>query len=117
MTRFTAPGTGISIEKLAFLTYWRQRIAIFNLRGVARVIANRIPICTGDHFPVTFQRFTTIDMGPTPGPSPNLPALALPNARRVPALRLLLWSAFLVCWFCLLFFLPRVDTQSINQNS
>ena len=62
MTRFTAPRTGISIEKLAFLTYWRQRIAIFNLRGVARVIANRIPICTGDHFPVTFQRFTTIDM-------------------------------------------------------
>mmetsp|Transcript_23487 Transcript_23487/g.54162 ORF Transcript_23487/g.54162 Transcript_23487/m.54162 type:complete len:159 (-) Transcript_23487:76-552(-) len=58
-------------KKLAFLTYWRLRIAISNLKGVARAIANRIPICTGDHFPITFQRFTTIDMGPTPGPALN----------------------------------------------
>ena len=62
---------GTKSEKLSFLTYWRQRIAISNLKGVARAIANRIPICTGDHFPITFQRFTTIDMGPTPGPALN----------------------------------------------
>ena len=60
---------GTKGEKLAFLTYWRQRIAISNLKGVARAIAKRIPICTGDHFPISFQRFTTIDMGPTPSPA------------------------------------------------
>ena len=60
---------GTKGEKLAFLTYWRQRIAISNLKGVARAIAKRIPICTGDHFPISFRRFTTIDMGPTPSPA------------------------------------------------
>ena len=55
---------GTKGEKLAFLTYWRQRIAISNLKGVARAIAKRIPICTGDHFPISFQRFTTGDHFP-----------------------------------------------------
>ena len=40
---------GTKGEKLAFLAYWRQRIAISNMKGVARAIANCIPICTGDH--------------------------------------------------------------------
>ena len=60
---------GTKGEKQAFQTYWRQRIAISNLKGVARVIVDRIPFCTGDHFPISFQRFSTIDMGPMPGPA------------------------------------------------
>ena len=48
-------GTKGGKNLLSLNTYWRQRIAISNLKGVARAIAKRIPICTGDHFPISFS--------------------------------------------------------------
>ena len=48
---------GTKGEVSAFYTYWRQRLAITNLRGVAKTILQRTPYCTGTHFPVTPHHF------------------------------------------------------------
>ena len=47
-------------EATAFYTYYRQRLAITNIRGVAKTILQRIPFCTGLHFPITPHHFNTV---------------------------------------------------------
>ena len=57
-------------EASAFYTYWRQRLATTNIRGVAKTIPQRVPFCTGGHFPMTPpHHFGTIHMGPIPAPA------------------------------------------------
>ena len=36
---------------------WRQRLAVANARGVAKVIKARAPFCTGDHYPLQPHHF------------------------------------------------------------
>ena len=45
-------------EQQAMRTYWRQRFAIANARGVASVIAARTPICPGAHWPLHPHHFS-----------------------------------------------------------
>ena len=59
-------------EATAFYTYYRQRLAITNIRGVAKTILQRIPFCTGLHFPITPHHFNTVHMGPIPTPTGDL---------------------------------------------
>ena len=49
---------GTKGEKAAMRTYWRQRIAVANARGVAGVIRARTPICTGAHWPLQPHHFS-----------------------------------------------------------
>ena len=44
-------------EQQAVVTYWRQRLAVANARGVAKVIKARTPFCTGDHYPLLPHQF------------------------------------------------------------
>ena len=39
-------------EQQAIVNYWRQRLAVANARGVAKMIKARAPFCTGDHYPL-----------------------------------------------------------------
>ena len=49
---------GTKGEKAAMRTYWRQRIAVANARGVAGVIRARTTICTGAHWPLQPHHFS-----------------------------------------------------------
>ena len=44
-------------EQQAVATYWRQRLAVANARGVAKVIKARTPFCNGDHHPLQPHHF------------------------------------------------------------
>ena len=44
-------------EQQALTKYWRQRLAVANARGLAKVIKARTPICTGDHYPLQPHHF------------------------------------------------------------
>ena len=61
-------------ERQAFLTYWRQTMAITTARGVAKVIRRRVPACTGAHWPVQPHHFQHIhDVVVPPQPRQHLP--------------------------------------------
>ena len=66
-------------EATAFYTYYRQRLAITNIRGVAKTILQRIPFCTGLHFPITPHHFNTVHMGPIPTPTQPTHPIDTPN--------------------------------------
>ena len=66
-------------EASAFYTYWRQRLATTNIRGVAKTILQRVPFCTGEHFPMTPHHFGTIHMGPIPAPARSTFPIDIPN--------------------------------------
>ena len=58
-------------EQQAFRTYWRQRIAVANATGVAAVIHQRTPVCSGAHWPLQPHHFTNLDFCPPARPSGN----------------------------------------------
>ena len=61
-------------EKPYVYTYWRQRLSITNIRGVAKTLLQRTPFCTGTHFPMSPHHFGNIHMGPIPAPArPTFP--------------------------------------------
>ena len=61
-------------ERQAFLTYWRQTMAITTARGVAKVIKSRVPACTGAHWPVQPHHFQHVqDAVAPPQPRQHLP--------------------------------------------
>ena len=66
-------------EATAFYTYYRQRLAITNIRGVAKTILLRPPFCTGLHFPITPHHFNTVHMGPIPTPTQPTHPIDTPN--------------------------------------
>ena len=64
-------------EQQALVNYWRQRLAVANARGVAKVIKARTPLCTGDHYPLRPHHFSHIQAVPPPlQPRQHLPARA-----------------------------------------
>ena len=65
---------GTAGERQAFLTYWRQVMAITTARGVAKVIKQRVPACTGAHWPVQPHHFQHVqDAVVPPQPRQHLP--------------------------------------------
>ena len=60
---------GTKDEKAAMRTYWRQRIAVANARGVAGVIRARTRICTGAHWPLQPHHSSHLQSPPGPLPS------------------------------------------------
>ena len=54
----------------AFLTYWRQMMAITTARGVAKAIKQRAPACTGAHWPVQPHHFQHVQDAVVP-PQPR----------------------------------------------
>ena len=64
-------------EQQTLVNYWRQRLAVANARGVAKVIKARTPLCTGDHYPLRPHHFSHIQAVPPPlQPRQHLPARA-----------------------------------------
>ena len=56
-------------EQSAFRTYWRQRISIAIMRGVAKMIKSRIPRCAGEHqhiIPMHHCSLTSFTSPPAP---------------------------------------------------
>jgi len=75
---------GTTGERQAFRTYWRQRIAIANAKGVAGVISQRTPICPGAHWPLQPHHFSHLcHLCPPARPSGSImhPTRDMPNAR------------------------------------
>ena len=56
-------------EAQAFNTYWRQRLGVAIVRGVAKTILGNMPRCTGAHYAV--GRGLDMDLAPAPGPRPG----------------------------------------------
>ena len=56
-------------EAQAFNTYWRQRLGVAIVRGVAKTILGNMPRCTGAHYAV--GRGLDVDLAPAPGPRPG----------------------------------------------
>ena len=79
---------GTAGERQAFLTYWRQTMAITTARGVAKVIKSRVPACTGAHWPVQPHHFQHVQDAVAPPPaqpaSPDAPAPGLRALRPEP---------------------------------
>ena len=62
-------------EQQAPVTYWRQRLAVANARGVAKVIKARTPFCTGDHYPLQPHHFGHLQaVAPSLQPRQHFPA-------------------------------------------
>ena len=62
-------------EQQAVVTYWRQRLAVANARGVAKVIKARTPFCTGDHYPLQPHHFGHLQaVAPPLQPRQHFPA-------------------------------------------
>ena len=81
---------GTAGERQAFLTHWRQVMAVTTARGVAKVIKQRVPACTGAHWPVQPHHFQHIqDAVVPPQPRQHLPVRQLqtcmPCAQAQPA--------------------------------
>ena len=81
---------GTAGERQAFLTHWRQVMAITTARGVAKVIKQRVPACTGAHWPVQPHHFQHIqDVVVPPQPRQHLPVRqpqpCMPCAQAQPA--------------------------------
>ena len=80
---------GTAGERQAFLTYWRQMLAITTARGVAKVIKPRVPACTGAHWPVQphhFQHVQDAVAPPQPRQHPPMrqPQVCVPCGRNQP---------------------------------
>ena len=60
-------------------TYWRQRIAVANARGVAGVIRARTPICTGAHWPLQPYHFSHLPNFCLPARPPRTDGATLKN--------------------------------------
>jgi len=74
LTSAAAATGGTAGERQAFLTYWRQVMAITTARGVAKVIKQRVPACTGAHWPVQPHHFQHVqDAVVPPQPRQHLP--------------------------------------------
>ena len=72
---------GSAGEQAAFTTYWRQRLGIVAIKGVAETILNNMPHCTCSHYAYNQSRYTNINFAPVPGPTAA-------NRHRTPATRL-----------------------------
>ena len=74
LTSAASATSGTAGERQAFLTYWRQVMAVTTARGVAKVIKGRVPACTGAHWPVQPHHFRHVqDAVVPPQPRQHLP--------------------------------------------
>ena len=63
----------------SFIILFQPSTPITNIRGVARTLLQRIPFCTGTHFPMSPHHFSTIHMGPIPAPARSTFPIDTPN--------------------------------------
>ena len=74
LTSAASAASGTAGERQAFVTNWRQVTAVTTARGVAEVIKQRVPACTGALWPVQPHHFRHVqDVVVPPQPRQHLP--------------------------------------------